>query len=148
MRYLIVGLCFLLAGCAPSPPVEFSVEDVKVESSESVETSGLNAQIDGAVAAGETWPRSPLMATIELFGGDGDARILRIEEEKNRSEGADTTVVVLIRDGFLDDSVRGDWHRVVYRRESDRTWRVHSARRAFRCYRGHSLESFGREWCL
>jgi hypothetical protein len=147
MRYLVAGMLFLLAGCASSPPVAFPIQGLEVESWEPVETDDMNAQIDRAVAAGETWPQSPLLSTIELLRGDRDARVLRIDEEKNRAEGADTTVVVVIRDGLRDDSVRGDWHRVVYERVSDQKWRVHSARRAFRCHRGHHLESFSSERC-
>jgi hypothetical protein len=111
MKCLIVGLVLLLTACTAPGPITFTVTGVEVESWEAVETMSMNARVDDAVAAGEAWPRSPLAATIELLGGDVDARILRIDESKNRTEGADTTVVVIIRDGFLDDSVRGDWHR-------------------------------------
>jgi hypothetical protein len=147
MKVLVVGLLVLVTSCAPSPPVALTVTDAEVESWESVETTSMNAQIDDAVAAGEPWPGSPLLTTIELLGDDADTRILSIEETKNLAEGADTTVVVLMREGFLDDSVRGDWHRIVYRRRPDQTWRVQSVQRAFRCYRGHHLESFSRRRC-
>ena len=147
MKCWVVLLLLLLPACATSPPMIFTVDGVEIETWEAVETTSMNTQIETAVAVGETWPQSPLRITIELLGGDVDTRILRIEEAKSRTEGADTTAVVVIRDGFLDDSVRGDWHRIVFSRESDRTWRVHSARRAFRCYRGHHLESYSRQWC-
>lgn len=40
---------------------------------------------------------------------DLDMRSLVIEEVKNLGEGADATKIVCIRDGFLGDSIRGDW---------------------------------------
>lgn len=148
MKHLVVGLVLLVAGCAPSGELVFSAEGIEVESWETVDPAPMNAKVASAVAAGETWPTSPLAITVDLFGGDVDTRILSLEERKNRTEGADTTVVVLIRDGFLDDSVRGDWHRIVYARQEDWTWRVHSVRRAYRCYRRDHLESFSRDLCL
>jgi hypothetical protein len=86
-------------------------------------------------------------ALLASLGCDIDTRLIKLEEAKNRTDGADTTVVVVTRDGFLSDSVRGDWHRLVYARESDRTWRIRSVRRAFRCYRGSRVGSYSAELC-
>ena len=147
MRWLVVGV-LLLTGCAASPPDAANPMDVVVESWESVDVAELNAQIDEGIAVGAAWPTSPLAMTVELFGGDVDTRSLALTEQLNRGEGADTTVVFMVRDGLLDDSVRGDWHRIVYRRLPDWTWRVHEVRRAFRCWRGHHLETFSSSWCL
>jgi hypothetical protein len=147
MRYAVLIALLVVTGCATTHDIVFSVDNVEVESWESLDPAGMNAQIAQAVASGEDWPTSPLAATVRLLEGDSDTRILRLEESKNRTEGADTTVVVLTRDGFLDDSVRGDWHRIVYERQPDRTWRIDSVRRAFRCYRQHHHESYSREWC-
>lgn len=85
--------------------------------------------------------------TVELFGADTDKRALWLSEEANRGEAPDTVVVIMVRDGLVDDSVRGDWHRVVYRRQGDGSWRVHDLRRAYRCWRGHHLEAFGSKSC-
>jgi hypothetical protein len=148
MKCLALSLLLFLAGCTTTREIEFTVNGIEVESWESVDPAAMNTRITAAVAAGENWPTSPLAATVELLGGDADTRILTLEELKNRTEGADTTVVVLIRDGFLDDSVRGDWHRIVFGLQPDRTWRIHSLRRAFRCYRGHHKESFSGDRCL
>ena len=107
-----------------------------------IDAEELNVRIDEAVAAGLDWPNSPLMVTLRLFGGDEDARVIALEEEKNRGEGADAAAVVYIRDGFLDDSIRGDRHEVQYRRLSDGTWRVREARVAIRCRRGDKTEVY------
>lgn len=116
MRHLILGLLLGLVGCAGTTNVVFTVDDVRIESWEQVEPAEMNDQIIAAVTAGEAWPNSPLSATVRLWGGDTDARILRIESRLGTEDG-DTSVVVLVRDGFLGDSVRGDWHRIVYRRQ-------------------------------
>ncbi len=137
----------LLAGCAASRPAPSARPGVVVESSENMEIAPLNARVEHAAAARESWVNSPLRMTVELFGGDVETRSVRIEAEKNLGEGADTTTVTLIRDGFMDDSVRGSWQRIVYHRLSDGTWRVVEAKRATRCWRGERLQSYGAAPC-
>lgn len=112
-----------------------------------LDTSELNAAIDAAISADADWPSSALMATLQLIGGYVDSRIVVIEEEKNRGENPDSTTVVYIRDGFLGDSVRGDWHELLYWRLSDGTWRVSEARYAWRCWRGENVEDYRVEPC-
>jgi hypothetical protein len=142
--WLALGLV-VLAGCAA--PLEHTPEPV-VDSWEVVDVAELNARIDDAVSEGADWPRSPILTALEVLGGEADAREIAIDRRMNRAEAADTAVVVITRDRFLDDSVRGDWHRIVLRRLGDWTWRLHEVRRAFRCWRGHHLESYSAEWCL
>jgi hypothetical protein len=134
-----------VAGCAGTPVP--GPGDTPVESWEPVGVDEFNARIDGAVAAGAGWPSSPLSIALELLDGDAGARHVTVDQRRNRAEAADTTTIVIVRDGLLDDSVRGDWHRVVLRRLPDSTWRVHEVRRAFRCQRGHHLNSYSSEWC-
>ncbi|MBM3319929.1 MAG: hypothetical protein FJY73_04560 [Candidatus Eisenbacteria bacterium] len=149
MRWLGIGLVVgaSLTGCASSRPGATGSPEAIIESWETVDVGPMNERIDAAVSEGAEWPKSPLSATVQLLGGDVDTRILSLFEEKNRGEGADTTVVVIVRDGFLDDSVRGDWHRIVYARGADGMWRVAKTSRAFRCWRGHHLETFSSQWC-
>jgi hypothetical protein len=144
MRWSVLVL-LLAAGCAVSPRPD--VDAVPVESWERVGVDEFNARVEGAVADGAAWPASPLSVALELLDGDAGARHVTVDQRRNRAEAADTTTVVIARDGLLDDSVRGDWHRIVLRRLPDWTWRVHEARRAFRCQRGHHLESYSSEWC-
>ncbi len=147
MRWLMIGL-LLAAGCAASRRQAPNPLDAVVESWEQMDAAPLNASIEDAVRVGASWPASPLEITVQLFGSDEDTRSVVLSEEKNRAEGADTTVVVAVRDGFLDDSIRGYWERVVYVRTADRTWRVHDARRACRCWRGHHTGTFSSHPCL
>ena len=112
-----------------------------------VDPSQFNAQIDSAVSAGDQWPHSPVMATLHLLGGDEETRVVTLEAEKNRGEDADSTTVVYVRDGFLDDSVRGDWYEILYLRQSDETWRVSEVRVAYRCWRGENTETYRAELC-
>ena len=145
-RCLLLGLLLVVAGCAQAgsrpefaqtPPESWAVLDL----------AEINARLDAAVADGAEWPSSPLQSTLQLFGDDSDTQAFVLEEIKNRVEGADSTTVVMIRDGFLDDSVRGDWHEVVFGRQADGTWRVAEARVAFRCRRGENTSEYQGEPC-
>jgi hypothetical protein len=108
-----------------------------------LDSADLNGRIEQAALAGESWPDSPLSVTLSLFGDDRETQSLVIEEVKNAAEGAKSTTVVYIRDGFLDDAVLGDWHEVDYRCLPDGTWRVVEARHAWRCRRPDQSEFFG-----
>jgi hypothetical protein len=146
MKYLVICL-LLLAACGALPPRRSNITDARVESWRLIEVDHLNSRIDDAAAVGEEWPRSPLLAAIELLAGESDARTFRIDMEANRGEAPDTMLIIITRDGFLDDSVRGDWHRVALHRLNDSTWRIYELRRAFRCWRGGSTEYYAAELC-
>jgi len=143
-RWTVLALVFV-AGCAASPAPDAA--DAPVESWEPVAVNEFNARIDSAVASDAAWPSSPLSIALEFLGGDAGARRFTVDQRRNRAEAADTTVIVIVRDGLLDDSVRGDRHRIVLRRLADRTWRVQEVLRAFRCQRGHHLDAYSSEWC-
>lgn len=146
MKYLILCPLLLSVFCAPSSH-KTAVDGPLVRSWSLVDVEPLNSGIDDAVAAGEEWPRSALLATLELFGGEADTRILELTVQGNRGEAPDTMIVIMTREGFLDDSVRGDWHKATLYRKADSTWRLHEVRRAFRCWRGGSVDSYEADWC-
>ncbi len=143
---LFLGLLIVCSGCsqAGSRP-EFA--RTPPESWAELDPVKLNGRLDKAVLSDEGWPSSPLQSTMQLFGDDTDAQATVIEEMKNRLEGADSATVVMIRDGFLDDSVRGDWHEVVFERQTDGTWRIAEARVAYRCRRGENTSVYQRDLC-
>ena len=146
MRYSML-LLLLVVGCGAAPPSAESPLDVPVDSWGEVDVAALNSRVDEAVDAGLDWPQSAVYVTLNLVGGDVDTRSLALSEVANRGEAPDTMVVVVTRDGLLNDSVRGDWHRAVLYRLTDGTWRLHEMRRAFRCYRGGSLDRYSADLC-
>ena len=146
LRYSVF-LVLLVVGCATSPPPADGPLDVPVDSWGEVDVVPLNSRVDEAVDAGLDWPGSALYVTLNLVGGDADTRSLALSEVANRGEAPDTMVVVVARDGLMDDSVRGDWHRAVLYRLTDGTWRLHELRRAFRCYRGGSPDRYSADLC-
>ena len=146
MRYFVFVALFLSASCASAENLPELLQRAP-ESWSTLDASKLNARVEEAVAAEESWPRSPLLLALHLIGGDVDTRSLVLEEVKNRGEGADATKIVCIRDGFLDDSIRGDWYEIDLRRLPDGTWRVHEARIAIRCWRSDNPEVYQEKPC-
>jgi hypothetical protein len=133
LMVLLVG-----AGCAgtddPAPAPEPVPPDAPTAWRD-LDPVDYNLLIDRAVAVEAAWPASPLRTVIEAFGDDRDQRSLRIEETKNSGEGATRAAFTVVRDGFLDDSVRGTWTEIELVRQADGTWRVAAARMAQRCWR-------------
>jgi len=147
-RALVTTLCFLAlaSGCA-QPPAARRPLDVAVDSWQSMEVEELNQVASDAAEQGLAWSESAIGVALAALDYGLDARYVEFYSEGNRGEVSDTVVVVLGRDGFNDDSVRGDWHRAVLYRIPDGTWRFHQADRAFRCYRVRSLESYSGDLC-
>jgi hypothetical protein len=143
---LFLGLLIVCAGCAQADSrPEFA--RTPPESWTELDLEELNARLDRAVLSDEGWPSSPLQSTLQIFGDDTDAQAVVVEEMKNRVEGADSATVEMIRDGFLDDSVRGDWHEVVFERQPDGSWRIAEARVAYRCRRGENTSVYQGDLC-
>jgi hypothetical protein len=109
----------------------------------------FNSEVDSAAGAGEAWTQDPLDVVKNfIWGSIGHSYYTWLERQNNRLEWPDSTVITLVRDGEADDSIRGDWHRVVLYRLPDNTWRLVEAWRAFSCYRGHQREIYGKRRCL
>lgn len=137
----------LLAGCGAPPVAGSGPLDVPVDSWELVPVAELNARIEAAETDGLDWPRHAIGAALAVLEYGWDARYVEFSATGDRGEVADTVVVVVGRDGFKDDSLRGDWHRAVLYRTSQGTWRFHELRRAYRCYRGKVPAHYSGERC-
>ena len=86
MRCFIL-VVLLLSACSAEANSLSELLQSTPESWASVDVGELNARVEEAVAADETWPRSPLLLVFHLISGDMDTRSLVIEEVKNRGEG-------------------------------------------------------------
>lgn len=133
---VLIGGLLLLSGCTTGlrQPGQ-KLTDIPVKSSEIVAASLYNNKIEQAVRNGEKWPLSPLKLVITLLNAEAETREISILKTADVGENAKHVVVTIIRDGFLDDSVRGDLHRFMLERKDDETWRVSDVRKSRRCWR-------------
>ncbi len=137
-------LAIFISGCLGQAP------DDKVKKPSSwleLNIEQLNAKIEKVLAENQQWPLSPLEITTNLFGGDQETAEVSIQEKKESGENPSNASIVYIRDGFLDDSVRGDWYEISFKRKADGSWRINSARAAYRCWRGGNVDTYQGEFC-
>ena len=85
--------------------------------------------------------------TTALFGDDDGVRELSLVEKKNTGEHPDQSTIIYKRDGFLDDSLRGDWHEKQFQRQANGSWRVSSAKVAYRCWRRDNVDAYQEALC-
>lgn len=93
-------------------------------------------------AADSAWTRSPLTIALEFAGGgecECESLAVQVTSTPERFDVAQVTVT---REGFLDDSVRGDRLEFSLRREAGR-WRIERAERSTRCWPGRGHETYG-----
>lgn len=133
------GLLFLLVAgpsIAAGGGAEPSANAPPIASTVALDTAALNARIRGMIRAGQKPRLSPIALVHGLIGGSEETPRTQIERQSDPNTDFNRVSVTIIRDGFQDDSVRGDWHRFVLSRQTDGTWIVLEARKANRCYRG------------
>jgi hypothetical protein len=84
---------------------------------------------------------TPIEVALKIVGPfEGSAQ--QLTQVNEGSEAPSTVRVTVIRDGLLDDSVRGERWDIVLRRTANGAWIIGEVRRAWRCWRGRQPDSF------
>jgi heat shock protein HslJ len=125
---------------------ESKVESFLVESSSPITFAELNQRLSQEASEGKAWVQDPIRVALEFMGSRHSPRV-NIQGEDQGGEVAHSTTVVVVEDGYLDDSVRGTWTRFKMKRTDSRTWRVVDIQRAYRCWRGHHKDSYSAQAC-
>ena len=63
------------------------------------------------------------------------------------SEAPSASRITVVRDGLLDDSVRGERWDIVLQRTGAGRWRIAEVKRAWRCWRGEPTDRFATSLC-
>jgi hypothetical protein len=80
--------------------------------------------------------------------GSFEGRVAALVKVDDVGEGAVSSTVTVVCDGFLDDSIRGTWNELHLARTQAGAWEVTRAYRAYRCWRGPHGRSYSAEPCL
>ncbi|CAN0507839.1 unnamed protein product, partial [Discosporangium mesarthrocarpum] len=115
-----------------------SADGIPVISTTALDAAALNTRIRTMTPAGQKQRLNPVSLVHELIGGSEETPRMKIDQQADPIADFNRVSVTIIRDGFQDDSVRGDWHRFLFSRRADGSWAVLEARRAYRCYRGRT----------
>jgi hypothetical protein len=83
------------------------------------------------------------LAIVGAFSGSTQ-HIIQINEG---SEAPSASRITVVRDGLLDDSVRGERWDIVLERTGAGHWRIAEVRRAWRCRRGAPTDRFATRLC-
>ena len=130
----ILAFCFMLLcftpACASNSP------DTPVEGNTWIEIDpqGLNSQINRAYQLDLGWVKKPQLYVFELFYLD-EIKQFSYKFAADNTESPQTIIISLMRDGFLDDSIRGDLQRIELAKNKKGEWNIRSLKKAHRCWR-------------
>jgi hypothetical protein len=110
------------------------------------DVKSLNAIIERARSNNRSWVDKIELYPHKLFDLSGLKQVSYTQTVDN-IESAKNATIEIVRDGFLDDSVRGDIHVIELEKTDGRGWTVVSHQTAQRCWRSDS-EHFSDRPCL
>ncbi len=147
-KLIIFALIMLPAIISCRTAVEYKRPDeFPVISYNNLKTEEFNVKISSAAANGEEWVYHPLMV-IQEYRSITDTRFTSIVMEHDRGEAPLNSRITVVEEGYLDDSVRGQWFKFYLERESpEAPWKVNEIRQAYLCGRMGSEEEFSKELC-
>jgi hypothetical protein len=79
--------------------------------------------------------------------GPFEGRLQQVIQAHEGAESPTAARVTLLRDGLLDDAVRGERWEFALRRNASGRWQIDEVRRAWRCWRGAQTDAFGATRC-
>ena len=79
--------------------------------------------------------------------GKFEGSMQHIIQVNEGGEAPSASRVTIIRDGLLDDSVRGERWDIALERRSPGIWEIKEVKRAWRCWRGEEPERFAAVRC-
>jgi hypothetical protein len=122
-----------------------------VESYEQLEVAEFNRVVEKASQNNEAWTKDVMQVALKF------APKMHIEEEGSPSRiieiaeaDIDTqlgVVVIITDDGFADDSVRGEKHRLELKKGADGAWRLINAGKAWTCWPNRGHQNYSTQLC-
>jgi hypothetical protein len=129
----------LLAACATGPKP--GLTELPVDGAQSIPAASY-AEATKAAAAGAT----PVEIATRITGRF-EGRTQHIVQANEGVEAPTGARVIVVRDGLLDDSVRGDRWDIRLERTQTGNWRIAEVQRAWRCRRGDQPDRFAAARC-
>jgi len=136
---------FLMLGCTTTDNKRVEPYGYSVKLWEKLSVVELSTIVENARNNSESWVFSPSTYPQYLFDLS-NLKAYSVHYLAQSSESNRKSTIIVIRDGFLDDSVRGDIHELVIEK-TEAQWNVKSAKRAFRCWRNPGSVSYSVDKC-
>lgn len=126
----------LLAPWAAAAETPASLAELPVAQMELVDASAYRAAADLAARG-----RGPLEVALKV-AGEFEGSTQHIFQVSEGAESPTVARVTVIRDGLLDDSVRGERWDISLTRTLAGAWAIKEVNRAWRCRRGAQVDRF------
>lgn len=105
---------------------------------EVIEPNSLNKKLENAYKEKLYWSDKPELYIFNLLE-ISNLRKISYEYKTDNIESPKIIEIYLVRDGFLDDSVRGDIHHLKLIKGYNEKWKISSIRKATSCWRSNKL---------
>jgi len=109
-----------------------------IKSWEVIKPEALNTKIQQAYKENLTWVRNPELYVFNLINLTS-LRKIAYEYSTDNIKSPQKINLSIMRDGFLDDSVRGDIQKIKLSKNSKGKWKVISIKKAISCWRRDKL---------
>ncbi len=146
MKLLIALLFPVILSCSmiaeDKRPDEFPVVSYN-----NLEVRNFNLKISAAINNGGKWVYHPLLV-IQEYRKIADASFVSILLSNDSVEDPLNSTITVVEEGYLDDSVRGQWFQFHLERENtESAWKIKEIRQAYLCGRMTSPKEFSKELC-
>lgn len=141
LRPQLLACCAALLAAAACADAPSSLLELPVASAQAVAPERYREA--AALAAGGGSPVEIALRVAGAFEG-ATQQLLQVNEGAEAPSAARVTV---LRDGLLDDSLRGERWDVSLERTPQGAWSIREVQRAWRCRRGGSTEGFAAAPC-
>ncbi len=143
MKKISYHLILLLVSTAcTSNPSSISIN---VTSWEVIEPKALNKKIRQAYKAKLDWASKPELYVFNIFD-ISDLKKMSYEYSVDNIENPKNIDITVARDGFLDDSVRGDIQHLKLFKNSEGIWKILTIKKAISCWRNEKT-TYSSEEC-
>ena len=88
----------------------------------------------------------PLDIALEI-AGKFEGSTQSIFQVYDRSESPQASRITVLRDGLMDDAVRGERWDIALEKTAKNVWRIKEVRRSWRCWRGEQTNRFASKLC-
>jgi len=130
----------------PSPAQAEDLTQIPVTSYRKMKLSDFNKTFLKAQKNNESWVKDPLQVAL-IFAGSFEGKTQSITRTNNNPEDPTKTEIIIIDDGYLGDSIRGAWYRLVLKVNAKRIWQLKSAEFSIRCWQKRGQQNFAKENC-
>lgn len=142
---LVLGVSFISPISHANTPI---AKQLPVKSYALQDVRAFNAQL-AARKPSNNWQNQPIAIALEYLKGASGGRATNITSQvpQGEAESPSMVIVKVVQDGFLDDSVRGQWDQLTFRKDKNQRWLLQESRRAFLCGRGSNTQVFQKGPC-